>query len=315
VSGRTLPPSAPAALAALLAPLALGGCGLGAGRAPGRVGLTVTRAFGARPVPPGHPLRVRGEETAMSLLARNYAVGTRYGGGFVQSIDGFSGTDSGGEPIDWFYYVDGVEASAGAAATTLHRGDQVWWDLHDWGQTPHIPAVVGSFPEPFLHGIAGKRLPVRMECVAPARPPCRTVTGRLRAAGVPAAVAALGASGESADTLRVVVAPWPALRALPAAHTLPRGPRASGVYARIVAGGRSLELLDEHGRVARTLGAGAGLIAALRYGSDAPVWLVTGTDSAGVAAAARAFGLASLHDRFALALARSGAELAIPEAG
>ena len=40
-----------------------------------------------------------------------------------------------------------------------------------------MPAVVGSFPEPFLNGIGGKRLPVRVECTDVAGSACRTVTG------------------------------------------------------------------------------------------------------------------------------------------
>ena len=124
----------------------------------------------------------------MSLLMRNDAVSTRYGGGFVQSIDGLAGGSEGGAPVDWFYYVNGVEAPQGAAATNVHAGDHIWWDRHDWSQTDDIPAVVGSFPEPFLNGVEGKRLPVRVECAAVEGYACRD--GRPRGCaplGVPAA--------------------------------------------------------------------------------------------------------------------------------
>ena len=89
----------------------------------------------------------------MSLLIRNARVVTRYSGGFVQSIDGVSGGRERGRPVDWFYYVNGSEAPLGAAATVVHPGDHIWWDRHDWSQTDHVPAVVGSFPEPFVNGI------------------------------------------------------------------------------------------------------------------------------------------------------------------
>ena len=111
----------------------------------------------------------------MSLLMRNFSVSTRYGGGFVQSIDGLAGGQEDGQPVDWFYYVNGVEASDGAAARNVHPGDRIWWDRHDWSVTDSIPAVVGSFPEPFLNGIGGKRLPVRIECASVGSDPCRTV--------------------------------------------------------------------------------------------------------------------------------------------
>jgi hypothetical protein len=300
-----------ALLALLTAAGLLAGCGLGPGPTPRDVGLLVTRDFGAHVLRSAHSPRVRGSETAMSLLMRNDSVGTRYGGGFVESIDGHSGGQRAGRPFDWFYYVNGVEAARGAAGTVLHAGDQVWWDLHDWSQTEDVPAVVGAFPEPFLHGLGGRRLPVRVECAEVQGEPCRTVIARLRAAGVPAAISTV-APGEEPAILRVLVGAWPALAGDPAAQGVERGPAASGVYARISPDGTSLALLDADGRSARTLSAGAGLVAATRYGQSAPVWLVTGTDPAGVAAAARAFAATTLRDRFAVALTGAGETLGLP---
>lgn len=295
----------------LLAALLCAGCGLGAGSAPGAIQLTVTRGFGATPVARHGRLRIRGQETMMSLLMRNYSVKTRFGGGFVQSIDGFSGGTSQGDPTDWFYYVNGVEAPQGAAGTKVHPGDHVWWDLHDWSQTDDVPAVVGSFPEPFLNGMGGKRLPVRVECTELTGTPCQTVLARLRTHGIPAAVAGIG-PGDEPETLRVLVGPWTAVGGTPATAAIERGPRASGVYARFASNGQGLTLLDAHGRSTATLTAGAGLVAATRYANEAPVWVVTGTDVAGVGRAAAAFGESTLHDRFAVALEPSGAARPLP---
>ena len=61
----------------------------------------------------------------------------------------------------------------GRRPSTVHGGDRVWLDQHVAGAATRIPAVVGSFPEPFLHGSDGKRLPVRVECDAAARGPAR----------------------------------------------------------------------------------------------------------------------------------------------
>jgi Domain of unknown function (DUF4430) len=292
-------------VAAVLGAVVLAGCGLGAGAAPTAINLTVTRDFGAHTVRSWGAPRVRGQETIMSLLMRNTTVTTRYGGGFVESIDGLSGGSTGGQPLDWFYYVNGVQAPQGAAATNVNPGDHIWWDLHDWSQTDSVPAVVGSFPEPFLNGIAGKRLPVRIECAVISSEPCQTVSSRLRALGVIAALAAIG-PGDEPETLRVLVGPWTAVSGDPSAHQIESGPRASGVYARFSAGGGTLTLLNEQGAVARTLTSGAGLVAATRYAEEAPVWVVTGTDTAGVELAARAFSQTTLADRFALALVPGG---------
>ena len=51
------------------------------------------------------------------------------------------------------------------------------------------------------------------------------------------------------------------------------------MFARFKADGRSLELLDERGDVARTIrrGDGTALVAALRPREDELVWLVTGS--------------------------------------
>jgi len=297
-----------------LAVASLAGCGLGAGAAPSAVHLLVTRDFGAAVVRSWSAPRVRGEETVMSLLMRNAKVGTRYSGGFVESIDALAGGESHGQPVDWFYYVNGVEAPKGAAATNVHPGDHIWWDRHNWSQTDDIPAVVGSFPEPFLNGIGGKRLPVLVECAQVTGSACRAVGGELRKLGVPAARAAIGSGGGAAQTLRVVVAPWAAMPADPGVQSIERGPRASGVYARFSADGRTLSLLDQGGRIVRTIGPGAGLLAATRTGENAPLWVVTGTDSAGAALAARAFNRGTLRNRFAVAVSTAGAQ-AVPGAG
>jgi hypothetical protein len=301
----------PAALAALCA---LAGCGLGPGTAPKGAQLAVTRDFGAKLILATSAPRVVGQETIMRLLQRNSQVTTKYGGGFVESIDGRSGGSEGGEPIDWFYYVNGVQAPKGAAETGLHAGDRVWWDLHDWSQTQEVPAVVGSFPEPFLGGIGGKRLPVRVECSQSSASSCATVASRLRMLGVPAALSAFS-GGEGAQTLRLFVGPLAAIDASPEVQTIEQGPSRSGVYARFSSNGRTIVLLNARGRPVRTLGAGAGLIAAVRSGENAPLWLVTGTDSAGVTLAASRLSEASLRDRFALALAPGGEQLGLPDGG
>jgi Domain of unknown function (DUF4430) len=297
--------------AATLGAIALAGCGLGAGSTPRAVSLTVTRDFGARTVREWTAPEAKGQETVMSLLMRNADVGAKYGGGFVQSIDGRSGGDAHGEPVDWFYYVNGVQAPQGAAATNVNPGDHIWWDLHDWSQTEDIPAVVGSFPEPFLHGVGGKRWPVRVECAEISSEPCQTVGERLRALGVLAPFAGIG-PGSEPETLRVLVGRWKSVSGQAGVRAIESGPRASGVYARLSAAEATLTLLDERGTAVRTLGAGAGLIAAVRPREEAPVWVVTGTDDAGVKSAARAFDEADLHDRFALAIAPDGTRLPAP---
>jgi hypothetical protein len=297
----------------LTAPAALwvlAGCGLGLGTTPRGVQLTVTRDFGARVLLEARASRAAGEETVMSLLRRNASVTTRYGGS-VQSIDGLSGGGEGGEPVDWLYYINGVQAGKGAATTVVHPGDRIWWDRHDSSQAEDVPAVVGSFPEPFLAGLEGKRLPVRVECAEVESSACQGVLGRLRSLGVPAALASIS-GGDEPYTLRVLVGPLSKLDADPGVHQIEAGPRHSGVYARFGPEGKTLLALDAKGKLVLTLGAGAGLVAATRYREEAPVWVVTGTDEAGVNRAAAALSEASLRNRFAVALPSFGPALALP---
>jgi uncharacterized protein DUF4430 len=303
----------PAALLALLGALAalLAGCGAGPGTAPGGTHLTVTQDFGSRAQHEFEAPKVSGSETVMRLLQRNARITTRFGGGFVQSIDGIAGGRREGRPLDWFFYVNGIESSEGAAAVRLHAGDRVWWDRHDWGAAMRVPAVVGSFPEPFLHGSGGRRLPVRVECAEPSSPACDAIFKGLNALDVPAAKGGLG-TAQVEDSLRVVVGPWRMVRDDHALRQIESGPARSGVYARPSADGRRIVALDARGRATRTLGAGTGLVAATRAGDDPPVWTVTGTDDAGVAAAARSFTERALDRRFAIAVA-GGRPIALPE--
>lgn len=296
-----------AGLTAVACALVVVGCGLGPGPGTSDVTLTVTRGFGSVPVGGLTVRRVPGSETVMRMLERRFRVSTRYGGGFVESIRGLSGSST---RLDWFYYVNGVQAQTGAATTAVHQGDRIWWDLHDWSVAESIPAVVGSFPEPFAHGIGGKRYPVTLECAQDVPAACARVSRELTTLRVPFASQLIGA-GSGTDSLTMVVGTWRDLSPELVNHLIESGPSASGIYARFLHGGSALGLLNPRGQVVRQLQAGAGLVAATAEGSSPPVWLVTGTDTAGVSAAARALTPTALHDHFALAV-HGSTELPVP---
>lgn len=286
-------------IAVVLTAAITSGCGLGAGKGTSNVSLTVTRSFGTQQIGSITRNKVPGSETVMRMLQRSFKVTTRFGGGFVQSIDGISGSAS---RRDWFYYVNGIEAKVGAASTAVHKGDRIWWDMHDWSVTDSVPAVVGSFPEPFVHGLQGRRLPTTLACAPDVPDACKQVAAELKAVGIPVATQALG-TGSGTDSLAVLVGTWADLHGTFAGILIAHGPTASGVYARFSgAGGHSLELLDPHGQAVRTLGPGAGLVAATAQGSSSPTWLVTGADPGGVSAAADALTPKRLADHFALAV-------------
>lgn len=289
----------------------LGGCGLGAGAPVTDTRLTITRDFGQVEVERLDDPASAGADTAMRLLQRNADVETRYGGGFVQSIDGVAGGTRDGRTVDWFYFVNGVAPEVGATSYEVEKGDHVWWDHRDWSVTANVKAVVGTFPEPFVHGVEGDRLPVRVECPVEGDEACTLVRDRLVQAGVVPGSGGLRTS-LARNTIRVVVGPWAAARADGGARRLERGPDTTGVYARPSADGRRITLLDAQGRETRTLGPGTGLIAATKIDDEAPLWVVTGTDEAGLRAAVGAFNEADLDRAFALVVTE-GATIPVPE--
>jgi hypothetical protein len=289
-------------LAALAA--AASGCGLGPGEeTAGDGSLTVTRDFGAEPIGRHTVAGVSESDTVMRLLQRDFEVETRYGGNFVQEIDGVAGGREGGRRADWFYYVNGIESGVGAGERRVEPGDRIWWDHHDWGGAMRVPAVVGSFPEPFVSGIEGRKLPVRLVCLGEgADAACDEVETRLRDAGVTDTARSVLEQSAGREVLRVLVGPWSQLRRDTAARKLEGGPQQSGVFARPAEAGNEIALLDDGGGVDRTLGPGGGLLAATRIEAQQPTWIVTGVDAAGVSAAAAALTEDELQDHFAIAV-------------
>ena len=136
-----------------VAAVTLAGCGFGARAESGKATLWITRDRGAHVV---LVRKVAAGQTAMQALQKAAKVETRYGGRYVQSIDGVAGSLA--KQRDWLYFINGYEADRGAADYELHPGDVEWWDYRSWkGRAIHVPVVVGAFPEPFLHGYAGEK--------------------------------------------------------------------------------------------------------------------------------------------------------------
>jgi uncharacterized protein DUF4430 len=294
-----------AAIALLGAALAAAGCGLGAGAGIGSVELRVTRDFGATPMLRGS-VEATESDTVMRILEGRAEIATRYGGGFVQSIEGLEAARGGGHPHDWFFYVNGIESPVGAADYALHGGERIWWDYRDWSATLHVPAVVGSWPAPLVGGYEGDRHPVVVECKGGGG-----ACGRTRRALEAAAVRIASGSPEAA--IRVLVGPWARLRSDPTAAEVEAGPGESGVFAEFgrAAAGYRLTGLDPGGDPARRFGPGAGLVAATRRYGGPPVWLVTGAMPAGVRAAAGLLSAAKLRDDYAVAT-EDGKETPLP---
>ena len=96
-------------------------------------------------------------------------------------------------------------------------------------------------------------------------------------------------------------APGPRSAGDPAAAQIEKGPEASGVYARVDAAGATIDAAGREGADAAARSArAAGWSPPPCFGEQAPAWIVTGTDAAGVAAAAGALTRDVLDGHFAV---------------
>lgn len=270
--------------------VALAGCGDETRGGPGEAArLVLTRDFGAEAVAKEAVTPVTTGLTAMRQLQANAATDTSYGGKYVAAINGMRQDPGSGR--DWLFYVDGQEAVKGAAAWRIKPGEVVQWDYHRWQDVRTGGAIVGAFPRPLV------TLGVDLRCASVRGRQCVTARDALAAAGVRVDQRVTG------NTARVFVGEWDEIAALEDVPDLTKPAAANGAFARFTgrADRRVMELAADDGTVGRRLGAGAGLVAALKK-DGAVIWIVTGVDARGVSRALRALSRNVLKNRFAVAV-------------
>ena len=167
------------ACALLVLLLALAGCGGAAGEGEGTAQLWVTRDRGETLL---LEAEVEAGQTVMRALAGEADVDTRYGGRFLQAIDGLAGDlDS---QRDWFWFLNGYEGDRSAAEYRLRDGDVAWFDYRRWVEPGEARVVVGAFPEPFVHGFRGRTRPAAVRFEAEAEERARELAEQVGAASV-----------------------------------------------------------------------------------------------------------------------------------
>jgi hypothetical protein len=166
----------PLLLAALLAGA---GCGGGEDGAAGQATLWVTRDRGSTVLVDA---QVDAGQTLLRALRSEADVDTRYGGRFVQAIEGVEGSLS--KRRDWFWFVNGIEGDRSAVEYRLRAGDVAWWDFRAWAGQERAPVVVGAFPEPFVHGWNGEVRPAAVRYAPGLAAAARRIATRLGAASV-----------------------------------------------------------------------------------------------------------------------------------
>jgi hypothetical protein len=219
-------------------------------------------------------------------------VETKYGGGFVSSIEGISskyeGTEK--EKEDWLFYINGISLGTGAASYLLQDGDSQHWDYHDWSFRQFVPAIIGDFPEPFVHGVRGVVYPTAIAYQGGWEEEARLIADRLRELGVPNVTgrgfSELAAEDKEASNLVLV-----GTSNFEPVKELNEHWSRLGFFCHLEDG--VLMVFDSAGELVSEYGAGTGFIQATQSiwnpkgvgAGENVVWVVSGLDESGVRAA------------------------------
>jgi hypothetical protein len=279
------------------------------------VSVVITTNFG-EPALVEQTVTVEEGISALDVLPQVTSVETKYGGGFVSSIAGLSSRygGAGSQKEDWFFYINGMAVNTGAGAYLLLPGDVEHWDYHDWSFRQFIPAIIGDFPEPFLHGHGGQIYPTLVVYQDGREEAARRIADRLAELGVadislrhPDELTAneqesgnliLLGDGEF-ELIKELNEPWDRL----------------GFYAHFEDG--CLAVYDAAGQPAQDYEVGAGLIQATQNiwnpkgigASENVVWMVTGLDEVGISAAVDTLVGSECEFKYACAIVIAGGKI------
>lgn len=256
--------------------------------------VVVTRDFGASTISKQESVATTAGLTVLRQLETGHKVETAYGGRYVTSIDGAKEDGD----SSWLFYVDGVESKMGATSIRLKPTSHVQWDLHPWQSVRGGGAIVGAYPLPL------KNRGVRLICAPRGSQACKVAREGLVKSGIVV---------DSKSPVRMIVGPWSYIDGYDGVPNLTGAGDDNGAYAQFSDDGSKLTTVSGDGSKAQTIGAGAGLLAAFAESAD-PVWIVTGTDAAGVEDAAKLLdgGEQKLRNRFAFATG-GGKSIPLPE--
>jgi hypothetical protein len=226
---------------------------------------------------------------AMDALKQVAEIETAYGGGFVNAINGVRSQYTGDRSarVDWFIYANGILTNVGALDYTLHPGDIECWDIHDWSFRHFIPAIIGHFPEPFVHGYEGEVRPTIVVYQGNWKKEAEDVANKLNQLGVEDASAKSISelSGEERKSCNLLLLGDKDSELI---SELNQVWSRLGFFAHFEEG--KLVVLNPKGEVTAKYGAESGLIQATQNlwnpkgigVCENVVWMVSGTDETGV---------------------------------
>ncbi|QEK11386.1 hypothetical protein FQB35_02800 [Crassaminicella thermophila] len=167
----------------------------------------------------------------------------------------------------------------------LHPGDIVWWDYHEWqsmGSTNS--AVIGLYPEPFIHGYHQK---VGLTTIITSENNFKlaeVLKKSLESKGVLSVTVKNLDEGilENRVGPTIVIGKWNELKKIEYLNDLNKAYRKAGTNVHFT--DDEIELLKSSGKVGKTIRNNAGVIVACGegLGDDSPLWLIVGNDSKGL---------------------------------
>ncbi|PKM78051.1 MAG: hypothetical protein CVU90_04880 [Firmicutes bacterium HGW-Firmicutes-15] len=250
------------------------------------VGLLITKDFGEQ-ILFKKQVAIDKSSTVIDVLKANLNITTKWDGSYVSSINGLESQNGGisGNNLDWFYYINGICSDAGAADYSLRAGEVIWWDYHKWQSAGFAnSAVIGCYPEPFIHGYRGKVETTTIMSSEDNLNLANEIEKALKNKGVNS-VATMVLDNSYLEKTRkpaIVIGTWDELKKLDFLDKFNKAYRKTGASVHFTDEG--LELLDYKGNVTQSGAKSAGIIVASGsgLGDDSPLWLVAGTDPEGL---------------------------------
>jgi hypothetical protein len=258
------------------------------------VTVVVTRDFGKELILE-RDIELETENSAMEALQAAAEVETKYGGGFVSSINGigseYGGVDS--KKKDWFFYINGIASKVGAGDYILRSGDIEHWDFRDWSYRQFIPAIIGDYPKPFWSGCKTGIVPTVVVYEEPFVSDAESLLASLRETGVSCISTILDdqLSEDIKQKSHLIIIATPENSMISELYKIHKK---LGFYAYLEPG--KILALDTAGNVHKEYGSGSGIIQATQNpwnpkgigAGENVAWVVTGADVNGVKNAATA---------------------------
>ena len=205
-------------------------------------------------------------------------------GSYITEFEGLRGDDK----VYWMYYINGLLSKVFASGYIIRPGDVMLWDFHPWAGAHHgSSAIIGSFPEPLVHGYEGQTRPTTVVYGEGCKDRAENIADGLRDLGVTdlsvKASSSLGDTEKGSNNLVIIAG-----NDNPLIQDLNEQANPLGMYAYFENGGTRVTNYKFEPQA--DYGAGTGIIQAcqnlwnpLGTGScQNAVFIVTGIDEAGV---------------------------------